>query len=267
MELVVAHAAHRLAVAGGRDDVVRGQRLQELAGARRAEELLVEQRPHVREGRAGLRHGDGALLAPLRIEQVAVGGRPLRRVRHELRAHDEDARPGPESGPHAVGVLELGGDLGRLRRLVRLEVAHLLQAHGVDDLVVPEDVALGGAVLLLRDDPRHVADRLRLLGVERDVELDPRLLLERLEDRCGMAVVDGHVDGDRLRLRGQHPAGDENDDDGDGQHEQADDDLHDFSSLSSIRRAARRAAVAFIGVGKPPDRNRAHGACGGSSVG
>ena len=82
----------------------------------------------------------------------------------QIGVHDQDASPGREAVPGAVLGLELGGVILGVFGVEGLEQALLLEAQGVEDLVVPEEVATGGAGL--GDDPAGEAEGLGALGVE-----------------------------------------------------------------------------------------------------
>jgi len=101
-----------------------------------------------------------------------------------------------EPGPVPLAIPELGRDPLRRRRPVRLEHAVLLELDRRRELVVPVHVGLRVALLL--DELPDRTHRLRRLRVVGRVDLDPRLLLEQLQDPLGVLAVQRDVDAHGL---------------------------------------------------------------------
>ena len=143
--------------------------------------------------RAEERVRHGGLPLPARAREIADRCGPLRGS-DARRVDEQDAGPGREASPGAVGGLERRGDTRRVRRHVWLDEAAPDQDERADGVTGPEDVRSGA--LRLGEEPVQHARTLRLLGVEHRLHGDAGLPLEVAEDGLGGDLVNRGVRDD-----------------------------------------------------------------------
>src|SRR5439155_932430 len=107
-------------------------------------------RRHVDRRRAEERVRHRGLPLPTRAREIADRYGPVRGS-NAPRVDEEDAGPGREAGPGAVGGLERRGDTRRVRRHVWLDEAAPDQDERADGVTGPEDVRSGA--LRLGEEP------------------------------------------------------------------------------------------------------------------
>src|SRR5208282_4053440 len=135
--------------AGCRGDLLVARKDLDLIGLEIPEEglrLLLapdrEQAGSLRGGRSKERFGNAALAFPPWIDQVRQSFRTIS-LGHGPRVDQQDPGTRGKPKPVAVGVLKRRRNVLGVPRPVRLEQTSFLEADGVEDLIVPEQVATG----------------------------------------------------------------------------------------------------------------------------
>ena len=98
--------------------------------------------------------------------------------------------------PVAVGILERRRNVPGVSRSVRLQQTSFLEPDGVEDLIVPEQVAAG--LNGLGDQCVGQPDSLRALNIKLAPQRNAGLFGQILQHRFGKLSIERRVDHDRL---------------------------------------------------------------------